>query len=124
MNEEIYYRLALPEEWDSACASGEVPRRQIDIDDGYFHLSTGTQLIETANLHFAAHQVLVALAFRAETLADHIKMELAPKRQQYFPHYYGALQTKDVAEVLTLEKAEGGSFGVTARAAVAQPEMR
>ena len=115
MEEEYYYRITLPGEWTTAQETGHIPKREIDVADGYFHLSTGGQLIETANLHFSEERALIALVFKADTLAEHIKMELAPKRQQYFPHYYGELKADQVHQALTLEKSAGGSFGIVTK---------
>lgn len=109
---EFVYRLATLSEWRAAEQSGAVPMRGIDERDGYIHLSTRAQVLETANLHFADADDLLALEIPLEAVASKIKFELAPKRGEEFPHLYGALRSNYVHRVLSIEKAENGfAFG-------------
>lgn len=106
------YRLAQLTEWRAAQESGEIPLRDIDRVDEYFHLSTRAQLLETARLHFADANDLVALAIEAAALGDQLKFEWAQKRGEAFPHYYGALHVKQVRRVIALVKTKTGfEFG-------------
>ena len=109
---EFVYRLASPEEWRAAEMSGVVPLREIDRRDGYVHLSTRAQVIETANLHFADAQDLLALEIPLEAVADEVRFEMAPKRGEAFPHLYGALRRDHVRRVLRMERSgDGFAFG-------------
>ncbi len=106
---EFIYRLASAAEWRQACENGAVPKREIDVKDGYFHLSTRDQALETARLHFAGADDLVALEIPLALVADKVKFELAPKRGDAFPHYYGDLQAAQVARAIPLRR-DGDAF--------------
>ncbi|PQA87866.1 DUF952 domain-containing protein [Hyphococcus luteus] len=109
---EFVYRLASAAEWREAQASGVAPKRDIDLKDGYMHLSTKEQALETARLHFAGVDDLLALEIPLAPIADDVKFELAPKRGEAFPHLYRDLRREDVAAVIPLRRdGEGFSFG-------------
>ncbi|MBT8472818.1 MAG: DUF952 domain-containing protein [Marinicaulis sp.] len=103
------YRLATRTEWVAAEETGVVPTRDIDRRDGYIHLSTRAQVLKTAALHFARSDDLVALEINAETLGDELKFELAPKRGEKFPHYYGALRKDHITRAIALTR-DGAEF--------------
>ncbi len=105
---ECAYRLATPEEWEAGKASGVIPLRDIDVRDGFVHLSTKAQALETARLHFADADDLLALEIPLERIKDKVKFELAPKRGGDFPHLYGTLRADHVAQAIRLERGEDG----------------
>lgn len=105
---DFLYRLVTVDEWRAAQESGTVPLREIDERDGYVHLSTKTQVIETANLHFADADNLLALEIRFDAIAANIRFELAPKRGEAFPHLYGVLYKNYVRRALRLARSEHG----------------
>lgn len=105
------YRLATLEEWRNAQGTGIVPKRDIDRRDGYMHLSTREQALETARLHFADETDLLALEIPMSAVENDIKFELAPKRGEAFPHLYAPLRVGDVARAIRLERdGDGFSF--------------
>ncbi len=109
---EFVYRLATSEEWAAAVKFGAVPTRDIDERDGYFHLSTRTQALETARLYFADAEDLLALEIPLGEIAAATKFELAPKRGETFPHLYGTLKTAQVSRVIRMRRtADGFAFG-------------
>jgi len=111
-NPEFVYRLASAEEWRAAEETGAVPKRGIDLRDGYFHLSTRAQVLETANLHFEDATDLLALEIPLALIADQVKFEIAPKRGEAFPHLYGDLMRDHVSTVMRLVKTGAGfQFG-------------
>ncbi len=105
---DCVYRLATLSEWRAARETGLVPLREIDARDGYVHLSTAAQLVETANLHFADAADLLALEIPLEAVAADVKFELAPKRGEAFPHLYARLRRDHVRRVLTMNRAPNG----------------
>lgn len=105
---EFVYRLASEQEWFAAQESGVVPSRDIDRRDGYLHLSTRGQVLETAARHFADAADLLALEINAAPLRDLLIYELAPKRGEKFPHLYGALRAEHVTRALRLVRAGDG----------------
>ena len=59
----------------------------IDIEDGYIHFSTATQVEETAAKHFSGRDDLVLIAVDAKRLGDGLRFE--PSRGgALFPHLY------------------------------------
>lgn len=109
---EFVYRLATRAEWFAAREAGVVPSRDIDKRDGYMHLSTREQVIETANIHFPGEKGLLALEILLAPIASEVKFERAPKRGEDFPHLYGALRAEHVARAIRLEPGLNGfSFG-------------
>ena len=105
---EFVYRLATGAEWVEAQKTGRVPLRSIDEKDGYIHLSTRDQLLETARLHFADAKDLLALEIPLQPIASHVKFELAPKRGEEFPHLFASLKASDVKQALCLVSANDG----------------
>lgn len=109
---EFVYRLLTPEEWRAALDTGVVPTRRIDRREGYVHLSTREQALETARLYFADAADVLALEIPISAIEKDLKFELAPKRGEAFPHLYGVLRTDHVARVIPLERAgDGFEFG-------------
>lgn len=109
---KFVYRLATAQEWFIAQETGVAPTREIDERDGYMHLSTFDQALETARLHFAGAMDLLALEISLDEIASQVKFELAPKRGEKFPHLYGALRTEHINRAIRLEPANGGfKFG-------------
>ena len=109
---QFVYRLATRTEWQAAQESGVVPERDIDTNDGYMHLSTKAQALETAAIHFAGVTDLLALEIPLANIANRVKFELAPKRGEEFPHLYDALRASDVARAIILVSCDSGfSFG-------------
>lgn len=112
VNATFVYRLASEREWRAAQTSGVVPLRAIDERDGYVHLSRREQVLETARLHFADCDDLLALEIPLAPIAGKVRDELAPKRGETFPHLYGVLRAEDVAAVLPLVRTgDGFAFG-------------
>ena len=105
---DVVYRLASPEEWKTTQETGIAPRRDIDERDGYMHLSTREQLLETARLHFAGAWDLLALEIPLDAIKADLKFELAPKRGEEFPHLYDALRLEHIAHAIRLEPADDG----------------
>jgi len=109
---QYVYRLATAPEWTATQEGGVAPTRDIDKRDGYMHLSTRDQVLETANRHFAGASDLLALEISLGAIAGAVKFELAPKRGEEFPHLYGALRRDHVVRAIRLVEMEDGfQFG-------------
>lgn len=82
----------------------------IDLEDGYVHFSTATQLGETLRLHFAGQGDLVVFSVRTGDLGAALRWE--PSRGgQLFPHLYGELPMSAIVKSATVSVAADG--GVT-----------
>ena len=91
----IVYKIFRADEYADFAARGESEGAPIDIQDGYVHMSTAEQVVETAAKHFAGEDGLKVLAFDSDELGDDVKWE--PSRGgALFPHLYRLLRTEDV----------------------------
>lgn len=102
------YKILSRSHWEQALTAGEFAGADIDIRDGYIHLSTAEQAPETARLHFRGKADLLVIELESETLGAALRWE--PSRGgQLFPHYYGVLP---VSAVLRIRPAPLGGDGV------------
>ncbi|HBS34768.1 MAG TPA: DUF952 domain-containing protein [Parvularcula sp.] len=92
-----------------SAAAGFVERAPVDRADGYIHLSAEDQVLETARLHFAGRDDLVAVAFNAGDLGPALKWE-ASRGGALFPHYYGALAMGLARAARRLVRRADGTF--------------
>lgn len=102
----LYYKIITASAWREAQRAGEVAYGEVDIRDGYMHLSTGAQVLETARLHFRGQRDLVALEVDPVLLVDEVRFE--PSRGgDLFPHLYGALPASAVIRARPLVEEDG-----------------
>lgn len=106
---ELVYKIIGANGWAEARRTGAVPAAEVDRRDGYIHLSTEDQVLETARLHFAGRDDLVAAAFVAKDLGEALKWE-ASRGGALFPHLYAELETAKAVRVRRLAAAGGGAF--------------
>jgi uncharacterized protein (DUF952 family) len=86
------YKIVTRQAWQAAEATGAFDGAAIDVKDGYIHLSTAAQAVDTARLHFQGQTDLILVGFDAEALGSKLIWE--PSRGgQMFPHLYGTLPT-------------------------------
>jgi uncharacterized protein (DUF952 family) len=97
----IIFKLCRAAEWAAAERSGTFRGSPVDLRDGYIHLSTSEQVVETAARHFARVDELMLLAVDADTLGSTLKWE--PSRGgSLFPHLYDQLPVARVLWVRAL----------------------
>lgn len=103
------YKIFRGPEWESFEAAGRTAGAPIDLQDGYVHLSTATQVEETAARHFAGAEGLVLVAVDEGRLGGDLRWE--PSRGgALFPHLYRELRMEDVLWSVPLP-LEGGRHG-------------
>lgn len=91
----LIYKIFRRPEWDSMVAQGATRGAPVDLADGYIHLSTAAQVMETAARHFADQSDLVLVAVEADKLGAELRWE--PSRGgALFPHLYRELRLSDV----------------------------
>ena len=102
------YKIVSRAAWEEAAAKGRFDGAAIDLNDGYIHLSTGSQAQETARLHFNGQAGLVLVALSVEALGEVLKWE--PSRGgQLFPHLYGPLDPALALDVTDLDLDPDGA---------------
>lgn len=101
------YKIVSADLWQAAEDSGVFTGAAIDLNDGFIHLSTGTQARRTAQLYFKGQGNLVLVAVDGARLGAALKYE--PSRDgDLFPHLYGPLP---LAAVLSVRPLPIGSDG-------------
>jgi uncharacterized protein (DUF952 family) len=90
MTDSLVFKILDAEAWERAVAAGRFDGAEIDIADGFIHLSAADQVAETARLHFAGREGLVLVAIPAERLGDALRWEES-RGGALFPHLYGPL---------------------------------
>ena len=95
------FRICRREEWVAAQAAGSFQGSEMDIRDGFIHLSSGRQLLDTLHAHFRDVRDLVVLKVDPVPLAGDLRWE--PSRGgEDFPHLYSPLPVSAVLEVMPL----------------------
>ncbi|MEZ5919803.1 MAG: DUF952 domain-containing protein [Parvularculaceae bacterium] len=103
------YKIMGTRDWAAARASGIVAPAPVDAADGYIHLSTEEQVLETARLHFAGRDDLVAVQFDANDFDGALKWE-ASRGGALFPHLYAPLPAPKAKIARRLVAAAGGAY--------------
>ena len=106
----MLYRVVSLEDWKQTLAKGQVPRCGADERDGFVHLSTQDNFMETANLYYEEAEQPVVLEIDPEGLGDALRWEVVPTRNnQAFPHLYApGVPLSAVRRVTKLRKEPSG----------------
>jgi uncharacterized protein (DUF952 family) len=86
----VAYKLVDRAEWTAALAAGAYAGSAVDRADGYIHMSTATQLAETARRHYAGHDDLLLVEVALAPLGEALKWE-ASRGGELFPHLFAPL---------------------------------
>lgn len=102
---DFLFRLAPAKDWERAREAGEYAGGDLDRRDGFLHLSTAAQVVETAAVHYAGVSDLVLLTIPAAPLAAALRWEVS-RSGALFPHLYRPLKAGEVesATPLPLDK--------------------
>lgn len=104
------YKLATEEQWEAALKAGQFEGAPVDLEDGYIHFSTSTQVEETARKYFRHTEKVLLLVIPVELLEDMAEpLKWEPARNgDLFPHLYAPLPLEAVIELFSLPlDAEG-----------------
>jgi uncharacterized protein (DUF952 family) len=102
----LVFKIFRKSEWQALQTNGETKGAAIDLVDGFVHLSTGSQVAETLERHFANETDLVLAALEVESLEPELKWE--PSRgEALFPHLYRNLRANEVTWSQSLELSQG-----------------
>ena len=108
MSENNVYKVLRVNEWDDASRTGVIVT-ELDVEDGFIHLSTAVQLAATLSLYFEASEQVFLLELDMEKIdKDKIIFEEPyPNngiRKSAFPHLYSELTTKQISNVWSLKR--------------------
>ena len=105
----LVYKVMTLDEAEEYDRTREVPLSAADARDGYVHLSTREQLLDTLEKHFAEHCAVRLLAVAGDRLGQDLRWE--PGREgALFPHLYGRLQAAHTIEGWLLARGLQGGF--------------
>jgi uncharacterized protein (DUF952 family) len=91
----IVYKIMNEAQWIDFELSGVFAGASIDRTDGYIHLSTESQMGETAARYFSGQTDLMLVAVAVSRFGDTLKYEISRGGDQ-FPHLYGQIRIGDV----------------------------
>ena len=108
MPENNVYKVLRVNEWEDASRTGVIVT-ELDVEDGFIHLSTAVQLAATLSLYFKASEQVFLLELNMEKIdKDKIIFEEPyPNngiRKSAFPHLYSELTTKQISNVWSLKR--------------------
>lgn len=106
---EFIYKITTHEQWEVACAKGVFEGAPIDLQDGYIHFSTSSQMEETANKHFTGQGNLKLVQVPTSSLGDALKWEVS-RGGELFPHLYATLETNKASAVHELRANQDGIY--------------
>jgi uncharacterized protein (DUF952 family) len=109
------YKIMGESDHAKSLSAGFVQPAAVDRADGFIHLSTEEQVLETARAHFAGRDDLLAIGFDAGALGPALQWE-ASRGGELFPHYYGALSMSQAMTAVRLARRADGSFAFGERA--------
>lgn len=105
---DMIYKVVARDAWQAACESKVFSGAAIDVQDGFIHFSTATQVKETVSKHFHGQDDLLLIAFRTESLGPALKWEVS-RGGALFPHLYAPLATDLAVECVPLTLNADGS---------------
>lgn len=101
------YKICPESLWREAEAAGRFDGAEIDKAHGFIHFSTGSQVGETAEKHFAGQHGLLLIAVDAEKLGPALKYEVS-RGGALFPHLYAPLELAAVRWVKPMPLSPDG----------------
>ena len=76
--------------------------------EGFIHLSTKQQLLDTANRHFRQERSLRVLEVNPKGLENNLVFEQIGEAIEAYPHLYQSLPQKNIVQCFELENSPGG----------------
>ena len=110
-NASLLFKLLPMSSWNIIIENKKVPFSDLDNQDGFMHLSTHDQYMQTANLHYTDYKEVICLLMRKDRLLGELKWEAAKKRDNaLFPHLYGEAPMEAIEKVHILKRQADNSF--------------
>jgi len=96
--EKIIYRVMDKKEWDCFKKEKRFYGNALDLESGFIHLSTKSQIKDTIKRYFHNQKNIVILQICETKIKENIKWEIS-RNNQLFPHLYGFLELFDVKKI-------------------------
>lgn len=106
-------RIITAEIWNQVVQGREyVPLNELDKKDGFVHLSTVDQVLETLNRYFFVEQNPLILILDRNRLEKKLRWEIVPHRDhKSFPHLYRQIHFDDITGIWTVDFQETFHLG-------------
>ena len=103
---EHLYHILSTSDWSEKCEEYYIPQ---DFDEeGFIHLSTEQQLLDTANRHFRQERSLRVLEVNPSGLENNLVFEQIGEAIEAYPHLYQSLPQKNIVQCFVLENSSQG----------------
>lgn len=93
--ESFVYRVMLNNEWDEFKKKKKFFGNKLDIQSGFIHLSTKSQIKNTIEKYFKNENSIIIIKINVKDIAKNLKWEIS-RNNQLFPHLYGFINFIDV----------------------------
>ena len=101
------YKICPASAWREAEQQGVYRGSADDERDGFIHLSTLSQVAETANRHFFGQSGLLLIEVDVDALGEALRWERS-RNDELFPHLYGELDLGAVTAILDMRARSDG----------------
>lgn len=95
--ESFVYRVMLNNEWDEFKKKKKFFGNKLDIQSGFIHLSTKSQIKNTIEKYYKNEDSIIIFKINVKDIAKNLKWEIS-RNNQLFPHLYGFINFIDVKE--------------------------
>ena len=96
--ESFVYRVMLNNEWDEFKKKKKFFGNKLDIQSGYIHLSTKSQIKNTIEKYYKNEDSIIIFKINVKDIAKNLKWEIS-RNNQLFPHLYGFINFIDVKKI-------------------------
>jgi len=107
VSELFAFKILTRAQWEELRKQGSFVGAPVDLVDGYIHMSSRTQVAETAAKHFAGQDDLILAMVDLAALGGAVKWEVS-RGNALFPHLYGSLPLSAVTTHAKLKLGEDG----------------
>jgi len=100
------YKILTHQEWEISKASGFITT-ELDLNDGFIHLSNAAQLSATLALYFSDHEEVILLLPELKQIQDKLIYEAVDsqsKRSGKFGHLYAELKVSQISKSWALKR--------------------
>ena len=106
-------RIITVDIWDQVRTEQEnIPLNDLDKKDGFVHLSTVDQVLETLSRYFVVEQKPLILILDRERLEKKLRWEIVPHRDhKSFPHLYRQIHFDDIKGIWRVDFQETFCLG-------------
>ena len=103
---EKLFKILTPQEWDISKASGFITT-ELDLNDGFIHLSNAAQLSTTLALYFSDYEEVILLLLEPTQVQDKLiyeAVDIHSKRSGKFAHLYAELKVSQISKSWVLKR--------------------